>query len=84
MVSKGDSDRGDGGTNGSRLVEVEDDRAREAGWAYGSDLLRMRERMATGGLNESKSALGFVCGRLRFFAGGANSTLIDGGAICDA
>jgi hypothetical protein len=52
------------------------------GWAYGSDLLRPRERVDEGGgLKESRLPAGFEGPKLGIRDGGANSTLIDGGAI---
>ena len=47
-----------------------------AQWPYNS--------LIAGGLKESRSAAGFGGPKLGFRDGGANSTLIDGGAICDA
>lgn len=72
------------GATGSRLVaEFAGDLERDAGCVYGSDLLRTRDRIA-GGLNESRSVVGLDGPKLGTRDGGANSTLIEGGAIEDA
>ena len=68
-------------THAACIIRLACDKERLDGWQGHRDWLL---RMDGGGLNESKSADGLVDGKIGFLAGGANSTLMDGGAICDA